>query len=191
MLAVGHLAVLQRQQIVVQVDDRVVVTDRGRHQALRVGGRRGDGHLEAGHAHEEPGERRGVLAGPAGGEPVPGLQHDRHLHLSAAHAAEARRLVHHLVHRDEHELGHVKLDDRPEAGKRRADGDADLGRLGDRRDAHAVLAERVDERLVLRRRHVLAEVQDALVALHLELDRLDDRGDVRKLVCHSSSPPHA
>ena len=39
-LAVGHLAVLEREQVVVQVDDRVVVADRRRHQALGVGGRR-------------------------------------------------------------------------------------------------------------------------------------------------------
>ena len=39
-LAVGHLAVLEREQVVVQVDDRVVVADRGRHQALGVGRRR-------------------------------------------------------------------------------------------------------------------------------------------------------
>ena len=38
-LAVGHLAVLEREQVVVEEDDRVVVADRGRHQALRVGRR--------------------------------------------------------------------------------------------------------------------------------------------------------
>ena len=46
-LAVGHLAVLEREQVVVQVDDRVVVADRGRHQALRVGGGRRHDDLQA------------------------------------------------------------------------------------------------------------------------------------------------
>ena len=46
-LAVGHLAVLEREQVVVQVDDRVVVADRGRHQALGVGGRRRHDDLQA------------------------------------------------------------------------------------------------------------------------------------------------
>ena len=35
----------------------------------------------------------GVLARPAGGEAVAGLEHERHLDLAAAHGAEARRLV--------------------------------------------------------------------------------------------------
>ena len=63
-LAVRHLAVLEREQVVVQVDDRVVVADRGRHQALRVGGRRRHDDLEAGHAHEHA-RRSCRCAGPA------------------------------------------------------------------------------------------------------------------------------
>ena len=127
-----------------------------------------------------------MLAGPAGGEPVAGLEHDRHLDLAAAHGAEARRLVEHLIHGHQHELGHVELDHGTEARERGADGDADLGGLGDRGDADAVLAEGVDEGLVLGRGHVLAEVEDALVALHLEVDGLADGGDVRQFVCHES-----
>ena len=185
-LAVGHLSVLEREQIVVQVDDGVVVADRGRHQPLGVGGGRRHHDLEAGNAHEERADRAGVLAGPAGGEAEARLEHERHLHLAAAHRAEAGRLVDHLVHRDEHELGHVELDHGPEAGERGADRHADLGRLGDRRDADAVLAERVDVRLVLGRRHVLAEVEDGVVALHLEPDRLVDGGDEGQFMCHES-----
>ncbi|HMG97410.1 MAG TPA: hypothetical protein VK546_00735 [Gaiellales bacterium] len=70
------------------------------------------------------------------------------------------------------------------ARKRGADRHADLGRLGDRRDAYAILAEGVDEGLVLRRGHVLAEVEDGVVPLHLEPDRLVDGGDEGKLMCH-------
>ena len=39
-LALGDLAVLEREQVVVEEDDRVVVADRRGHQALRVGRRR-------------------------------------------------------------------------------------------------------------------------------------------------------
>jgi hypothetical protein len=188
-LAVGHVAVLEREQVVVQVDDGVVVADRGRHQPLGVGGGRGHDDLQPRHAHEERADRAGVLAGPPGGEAVAGLEHDRHLDLAAGHRAEARRLVQHLVHGDEHELGHVELDDGAEARERGADRHADLGRLRDRRDAHAIPAEGVDEGLVLGRGHVLAEVEDALVALHLEVDRLADGGDVGELMRHVSRPP--
>jgi len=158
----------------------------GRHQAFRVGGGRRHHDLQARHAHEHRTDRAGVLARPAGGEAEAGLEHQGDLDLAAAHGAEARRLVDHLVHRDEHELGHVELDHGPEARHGRSDRHADLGRLGDRGDADAVLAELLDVRLVLGRRHVLAEVEDRVVALHLEHDRLVDGGDERQFMCHES-----
>ena len=188
-LAVGHVAVLERQQVVVQVDDRVVVADRRRHQALGVGRRRRDDDLEPGDAHEQRAQRSGVLARPAGGEAEPGLEHERHRDLAAGHVAKAGALVDDLIHGDEHELGHVELDNGPEAGHRRADRDPDLGRLGDRGDAHAVGAERRQEAVVLGRPEVLPEVQDALVALHLLVDALVDRCDVGEFVCHVVRSP--
>ena len=114
-LALRHVAVLERQQVVVEEDDRVVVADRRGHQALRIRGRRGDDDLETRDAHEHAVDRARVLAGPARGEPVAGLEHDRHLHLPAGHGVEAGSLVHDLVHGDEHELRHVQLDNRPVA----------------------------------------------------------------------------
>ena len=78
-LAVRHLSVLEREQVVVEIDDRVVVADRGRHQALGVGGGRRHHDLQAGHAHEERADRAGVLARPAGGEAVARLEHERDL----------------------------------------------------------------------------------------------------------------
>ena len=183
-LAVGHLAVLEREQVVVQVDDGVVVADGGRHQALGVGGGGGHDDLQAGHAHEHRADGAGVLAGPAGREAVAGLEHDRHLGLAAGHGVEARALVDDLIHGHEHELGHVELDDRAEAGQRGAGRHADLGRLGDRGDAHAVAPEGLDERLALGRGHVLAEVEDAVVARHLQVDGLADGGDVGQFMRH-------
>jgi hypothetical protein len=186
-LALRHLARLQRQQVVVEVDDGVVVADRGRHQPLRVRRRRRHRHLQARDAHEHPVDRAGVLAGPAGGEAVARLEDDRDRHLPAAHVVEARRLVHDLVHRDEHELRHVQLDHRPVAGERRPDRHPDLRGLRDRRHADAVGPEGLQERVVLGRGDVLAEVEDGLVALHLLADRLFDRGDVGQLACHRSA----
>jgi hypothetical protein len=101
-----------------EVADRVVVADRGRHQALGVRRRRGQRDLQPGTPTNIAVDRAGVLTGPAGGEAVAGLEHERHLDLAAAHVAKARRLVDDLVHRDQHELGHVQLDDRAQAGQR-------------------------------------------------------------------------
>ena len=128
-----------------------------------------------------------MLARPAGGEPVAGLEHERDLDLAAAHVAQARRLVDDLVHRHQHELGHQQLDDRPVAAEGQPDRHADLGRLGDRRDADAIAAERLDERVLVARGDVLAVEHDGLVAGHLLLDRLVDGSDVGDLSCHGLS----
>ncbi len=184
-LAVRHLTVLEREHVVVQVDDRVVVAYGRGHQALGVGGRGRHDHLQARRAHEHRGERTGMLAGPAGGEAVAGLHDQRYLDLAAGHVAEARRLVHHLVHRHQHELGHVEFDDRAVAGHRRADRHADLGGLGDRRHAHAIVTVGGDELVVFGRGHVLAEVQDVRVAAHFLVDaRVDgcNEGEVGHVV---------
>jgi hypothetical protein len=99
---------------------------------------------------------------------------------------EAGRLVHDLVHGDEHELGHVQLDHRPVPRERGPDRHPDLGGLGDGRHADAIAAERLHVRVVLGEPEVLSEVEDRVVALHLLMDRLADRGDVGKLACHGS-----
>ena len=139
-LALGDLAVLERQQDVVEETDRVVVADRRGHQALRIGGGRRQRDLQPRDAHEHPVDRTGVLPRPAGGEAVSGLQHQRHLDLTAAHGVKARRLVDHLVHRDQKELGHVQLHDRPQAGECGADREDSIAHF-DGRCRHAGLGE--------------------------------------------------
>ena len=183
-LALRDVAVLQRQQVVVEEDHRVVVADRRGHQALRVRGRRGNDDLETRDAHEHAVDRARVLSGPAGGEAVARLEHERHLHLPGGHGVEAGSLVHDLVHGDEHELRHVQLDDRPVAGERGPDRHPDLRGLRDRRHADAIVAEGLHVGVVLGEPEVLTEVEDRVVALHLLMDRLADRGDVGKLACH-------
>jgi len=42
-----------------------------------------------------------------------------------------------------------------------------------------------EKRIVIGRCDVLTEIQDALVARHLQVDRLSDRGDIGHFTCHA------
>ena len=70
---------------------------------------------------------------------------ERHLDLAAEHVADRRRVVDDLVHRQQREVDRHELDDGPQAGHRRADAHADDRVLGDRRVAHALLAELLEQ----------------------------------------------
>src|SRR5579862_1473361 len=106
-------------------------------------------------------------ARPSRGETVARLENNRNLHLAAGHVAQARRLVEHLAHSDEHEFAHPQLDDRAQAGHRRADGDSQLSGLRDWRDADAILAERADHRIAIRHSQILSIENNVGIALHL------------------------
>jgi hypothetical protein len=68
-----------------------------------------------------------------------------------------------------------------------SDRHADFGSLGYRRHTHAVVPVGRDERMILGRRQVLAEVQNARIALHLLVDARVDRRDEGK-IGHDSDP---
>ena len=72
--------------------------------------------------------------------------HDqRHARLAAEHVVDVRRVVDDLVEREQREVDRHQLDDRAQAGHRRADAHADDRVLGDRRVAHALLAELLEQ----------------------------------------------
>ena len=100
--------------------------------------------LQAGDVAEPGLEALAVLGGGAGAG-AGGHPHDqRHRGLAAEHVAQLGRLVDDLLHRERGEVGELELEDRPQAGQRRADGDAGAAELGDRRVHHPVGAEAVD-----------------------------------------------
>src|SRR5262245_22920094 len=95
----------------------------------------------------------------------------REVGLAAEHVTDLARLVDDLIHRDERERDHAPVDDRAKAAARGAEADAGEGRLGDRREAHAAVAE-----LVLEGRGAGGRERDhPLVALHLFDHRLFER----------------
>ena len=71
--------------------------------------------------------------------------HHRHLRLAAEHVVDRRHVVDDLVHREQREVDRHQLDDRAQPGHRGADAHADDRVLGDRRVAHALLAELLEQ----------------------------------------------
>ena len=184
-LVVGHLAALAVEVLVLDEDDRVVVADRGLQQPLGVGRGRRHGDEQAGHVEVErlPGVRvrRAELVAGA----LRHAHHQRHLDLAAEHVADRRRVVDDLVHRQQREVDRHELDDGAQAGHRRADAHADDRVLGDRRVAHALLAELLEQaggdlEGAVEDADVLAHEHDVRVALHL----LAQRGVQRLAVAH-------
>ncbi len=116
-----------------------------RLQAVRVGG----AELVAGalrHAHDQ-----------------------RHRRLAAEHVVDVGRVVDDLVEREQREVDRHQLHHRTQAGHRRADAHADDRVLGDRRVAHAALAELLQQAVgdlegAAEHADVLAHQHHALVA---------------------------
>ena len=108
---------------------------------LRVGRRGGHRHEQPGHVQEQ--RLQAVRVGRA--ELVAGAlghAHDqRHARLAAEHVVDVRGVVDDLVEREQREVDRHQLDDGAQARHRRADAHADDRVLGDRRVAHALLAE--------------------------------------------------
>ena len=185
--ALRHLALDRVEQPVLEEDDRVVVVDRRPEQAAHVLGRRRVDDLQARHVHEPRLELLRMLRArrPAGAA----LRADRqrHLHLAARHVAVLRGLVDDLLERERQEVLVHDLDDRAHARHRRADARADDRHLGDRRVAHALGAELVEQALrdAHRAAHlgdVLAHDEDVVVLAHRLHERVADGlavGDLR------------
>ena len=141
----GHLAPLAVEVLVLDEDDGVVVADRRLEQALGVGGgaRHGDEqarHLEV-HGLEAVRVRRAELMARSLGH----AHHERHPDLAAEHVVDVGGVVDDLVHRQQREVDRHELDDRAQAAHRRADAHPDDRVLGDRRVAHPLLAELLEQ----------------------------------------------
>jgi len=146
-----------------------------------------------------------VLRGRAEPRSGRGAHGERHARLAAEHVAELRRLVQQRVEAnadevDEHELGH-----RTQPGERGPDRRAHEAHLADRRVAHALGPEALQEstgrahdpapRLLdalllppAAPGHVLAEDDHVGVRLHREVERLVDGEEHGDLARHGAHP---
>ena len=160
--------------------DRVVVADGRLEQALGVGRRRGHGDQQPGHVQEE-GLEAVRVRGPELVAGALGHAHDeRDADLAAEHVADVSGVVDDLVERQQREVDRHELDDGAQPGHGRADAHADDRVLGDRRVAHALLAELLEQpgghlEGAVEDADVLAHEHDALVAQHLLAQRLVER----------------
>ena len=121
-----------------------------------------------------------MLGGDAGGRAVRSAEHDRRTHLAAGHIERLGRRIDDLVDRLHGEVEGHELDDRLQAGHRRADADAGEAVLGDRRVDHAARAELLQQPLrdlvgALILGDFLAHDEDVLVAAHLFGHRVAQR----------------
>ena len=179
-LALGHVAGVERQHVVVEIHDRVVVANGRCHESLGIGWRGRKRHFQPRNSHHRVIEAIGVLPSPAGGESVAGLQHQRNSHLASRHVSQAGSLVEHLVHGHQHELAHPKLDDGTQSRNGGTHGDANLGSFGNRCNANPVLAEHLQHGVALGHGHVLTVENYVRIPLHF----FDNGGGHRFSVHH-------
>ena len=127
-------------------------------------------------------EALAVLRGEADAAALRPAHHQRHARLAAQHEAEFRRLIDQHVHGQRHEIENLDLHDGAHAGDGGADAAADEGGFRDRRVAHALFSEALDQPF----RHledaagqadILAHEEHAVVALHFAVDRFVQRFD--------------
>src|SRR5262252_440346 len=86
-LAVGHLALVREQALVLEEHHRIRVADRRGEQSLRVGGSRGRNHLDARDRHRPVLDALRVLRPEARARAVRGADHERYGDLPVAHGA--------------------------------------------------------------------------------------------------------
>ncbi len=164
--------------LVEQVHHRVVVPDRRRHQALGVGWVARYDDLHAGKVGEGAPEALRVL-GSVGVPAADGRGQDHgDLDVAAGLVVDLGHVVVDLVEADAEEVGEHQLDDGTHALGRRADAEADEGRLRDRRVEDPIRPEPVEQpgrgaEDPAVGADVLAEIDDGRITLHLLGDGLD------------------
>lgn len=168
------------QRLVLDEDDGVGVVDGGAQKAVGVGGVARADDAQARNVGEPRLQALRVLRPGADARAVGRAQDHRHRTLAAEHEPRLGRLVDDGVHGDAAEVHEHDLDDRLEAADGGADGGTDDGRLGDRRVAHPLRPERVEQATrhtegTARNRHVLAEQNHVGVVAHSVGKCLADR----------------
>ena len=181
----GTSPLVAKQRLRAAEDDRVVVADRGGHQAHHVGRRRRRDDLEPGDRHRPVLDALAVLRPETQARAVGGMQHERQRDLAVGHVPGLGDLVGDHVPGHREEVAEHQLGDRPQPGHRRAHGRANDGLLADRRVADALAAEPAEQALgqlehAAGRPDVLADEHHARVAVHLLRDRRGECGSVRQ-----------
>ena len=195
-LAVRHLP-LDRAvgALVLEVQHRVRVAQRGDDHALGVIRIRRHDHAESRNVREDRLDRLRVVERAVDSAAEWRAQHHRHVPIAVAPIADLRCFADDLIDRRHDEVLKLDLGDGAKPVHRRADRDPDDQRLGERAVEHPPLPELLlqalgDTEHAALRTDVLTEDHHALVALHLLANPVADRLDVR-LLGHDQSPGSA
>ncbi len=167
------------QQPVLEEDHGVVVVDRRPQKPARIVRARREHDLQPRHVHEPRLELLRMLRARRPAGTALRANRQRHLDLPARHVPMLRRLVDDLLEGKRQEILVHDLDDRPHPLHRRADPRADDRHLRDRRVAHALAAELLEQ--PLRHAHraahlgdVLAHQEHVVVGAHRSRERVVD-----------------
>ena len=168
--------------LVLEEQHGVRVADGRAEHALRVVRRRGDDDLQPGDVAVERLDRLRVVQRPVDAAAPRRADHQGAAEVAVGPVPDPGRLGHDLVERGMDEVGELDLGDGQQAVQGHPDGDPDDEGLGQRRVDDPLLAELLHEPLgdpehAAARADVLAQDDDALVALHLVPEGVVDRGD--------------
>src|SRR5258707_3259285 len=193
-LAVGNLALVREQALVLEEDDGIRIAYRRGEESFRIGRRGGCDDLESGNSHRPVLHALRVLRAEARTRAVCRADDERNRDLPVAHVAGLGDFVGDVIPAASEEIREHDLGDRLQARHRRAHRRAEDGEFRDRRVLHAPgaeLFEQPDRGLehAARGGRVLAEQYDALVAPHFLRDSGGDRFPVAQL--RHALPPSA
>src|SRR5680860_1559061 len=165
---------LDVEQLRGQEDHELVALQRGEHEPGSV--RRGRGHHDRDRRVGRERAPVGLLVLAAVGVPAPrpGADHQRDIPAATGEVAELRGTVDDGGPADRGEVDHVELDDRLQAGHRRADAGVHERALADRGVADPVVAE-PGEQVAAQQAHVLAPGEDTVVGRHGLAEGVVDR----------------
>ena len=170
-LDLGDLEALAVEDLVLEEDHGVRITNGGLQEALRISGAVGLHHLEAGDVAVPGGIVLAVLGADAGRRSGSTTEHDGAVQLAARHVMGLGGGVDDLVDRLHGEIEGHELDNGLQPGEGRTHRKAGEAMLGDRRIDHAPGAELVEHPLrnlvgALILAHFLAHQEDVRVAAH-------------------------
>ena len=187
---VRHFAPLTAQRQMVEEDHRVVITDGGFEQPLDIIGRAGHDHFDQRQVHKERVDSLAMMRAGANPAAVLGHKDNRQFGLTAKHIAHGRSLVGNLVKGQVQKGAEHQVNDRAQAGCRRANARAGNAQFRNRRIDHPLVTKlRVQTTGAGKdaNAHIFANQQHILVATHLLTQRRLNRSNI-SFTRHSVSP---